>query len=50
MLWWLPGGCSVAVAAWRLCVCVCPHLQVLVLGNKNDLPNALRETELIERL
>ena len=62
MLWWLPGGCeccggcleavSVAVAAWRLCVCVCvcPQLQVLVLGNKNDLPNAVRETELIEHL
>lgn len=26
------------------------RLQVLVLGNKNDLPNAFRETELIERL
>ena len=25
-------------------------IPVLVLGNKNDLPNALRETELIERL
>ena len=24
--------------------------QVLVLGNKNDLPNALRETELIEKM
>jgi ADP-ribosylation factor-like protein 8 len=25
-------------------------IPVLVLGNKNDLPNALRETELIERM
>lgn len=31
--------------------CVCVSLtQVLVLGNKVDLPNALRERELIERL
>ncbi len=45
----LLGG-SIAMVCLEAECCVCAHLQVLVLGNKNDLPNALRETELIERL
>ena len=41
---------------YRLKVCsvvyvyVCMCTQVLVLGNKVDLPNALRERDLIERM
>lgn len=39
MVWWL-GASGVP----------CPALQVLVLGNKRDLPGALDEKELIEKM
>lgn len=37
---WGPGASGVP----------CPALQVLVLGNKRDLPGALDEKELIEKM
>ena len=42
----LPTNNYVHVSLVFVCTCV----QVLVLGNKVDLPNALRERELIERM
>lgn len=39
LVWW-PGASSV----------LSPLLQVLVLGNKRDLPGALDEKELIEKM